>query len=57
MEKNIVAGHFDRQPYTQSHSARYLVILLQFIGYILGVHLFVIYFKSLLRAIYHVLCS
>ena len=46
MEKNIVAGHYDRQPYTQSLPARYLVILLPFIGYIPGVHLFVIYFNK-----------
>ena len=46
MEKNIVAGHYDRQPYTQSLPTCYLVTHLPFIGYIPGVHLFVIYFNK-----------
>ena len=56
MEKNIVAGHCDRQPYTQSLPTCYLVILFPCVGYISGVHLFVIYFNKFAYS-YHSLCS
>ena len=53
MERNIVAGHYDRQPYTQSLPAYYLVILVPSIGYIPGVHFFRLFLQVCFTAIYH----